>query len=143
MDQVDQVPAEHRSEQRNDKLQPRILIAEDVPLNLELFETIVRKLYPHAQVTTARDGIEACRAAAEMRPRIILMDIHMPGMDGLEAAKRIREQNIAEEDIAIIALTAGAGSDEREAALHAGMDDFLTKPVRPQQLRRLIERYLD
>ncbi|AFG38270.1 ATP-binding protein [Spirochaeta africana] len=123
-------------------LRPRVLIAEDVPLNLELFETMVRKLYPDAEVATARDGVEACRMAAELLPDIILMDIHMPQMDGLEAARCIRQQTEASRNMAIIALTAGAATDERDTALQAGMDDFLTKPVRPRQLQELIERHL-
>jgi CheY-like chemotaxis protein len=90
------------------------------------------------QVVVARNGAEAIARAREVQPAIILMDIQMPGMDGLEAIRRIRTQrNVARTPI--IALTALAMPGDRERCLAAGADDYLSKPVSLKELTAAIQ----
>jgi signal transduction histidine kinase len=117
----------------------RVLVAEDNPANLvTLANYLVAKGY---QVVTAHDGAEALARARENRPDVILMDIQMPGMDGLEATKRIRvDPTLA--GIPIIALTALAMPGDRERCLAAGVDVYLPKPIHLPELVATIETYL-
>jgi len=92
------------------------------------------------QVVTAQNGLEALTRAREKRPDVILMDMYMPEMDGLEATRHLR----ADRDLAtvpVIALTALAMSGDRERCLAAGANDYLSKPVDLQQLVKVIETY--
>jgi CheY-like chemotaxis protein len=91
------------------------------------------------EVRTSRDGIEAVEAASEFRPDVVLMDIGLPGLDGYEAARRIRDQPWGT-GVTLVALTAfGQGIEERRFH-EAGFDDHLTKPVDVDALVRLIGR---
>jgi CheY-like chemotaxis protein len=95
------------------------------------------------QVAVARNGIEAIERATEERPDLILMDIQMPGMDGLEATRRIRA--IADQKVArvpIIALTALAMPGDRERCLEAGADGYISKPAGLVRLMETIELHL-
>ncbi|MBI2307666.1 MAG: response regulator [Rhodocyclales bacterium] len=104
-----------------------ILLAEDNAINRSMLaETLELR---GAVVWTAENGEEAVRQAAELAPDVILMDCQMPGVDGLEAARRIRAAEAPGRRIPIIALTAFATSNYREDCLRAGMDRFLAKPV--------------
>jgi signal transduction histidine kinase len=120
-------------------LAAHILLAED---NEENSQVVVEYLCAHGfSVTVARNGFEALLWAEEARPAIILMDIQMPGMDGLETIRRIR----ANEQLAgvpIIALTALAMPGDRERCLAAGADDYLAKPVSLSRLREMIVEHL-
>jgi CheY-like chemotaxis protein len=93
------------------------------------------------RVLPACDGAEAVTAAAEHRPDLALMDIQMPGMDGLEAIERIRGIPPLS-NVPIIALTALAMPGDRERCLEAGADEYLSKPVGLKELRRAIEARL-
>jgi CheY-like chemotaxis protein len=93
------------------------------------------------QVVVARDGVEVLARARELAPALILMDIQMPEMDGLEATARLRAES-ALRDIPIIALTALAMPGDRERSLAAGADDYLTKPVHLHTLLGMIEAHL-
>jgi signal transduction histidine kinase/ActR/RegA family two-component response regulator len=118
----------------------RILVAEDNPINRKVIAKIL-ELERH-QVTLAGDGSEAVNLVAQERFDLILMDVQMPVMSGLEAARRIRERECATGGhIPIIALTASAMKGDRERCLEAGMDDYLSKPVRPEALSEVIARY--
>ena len=119
-----------------------ILIAEDNEINALLARSLLTKLGHHP--TTAANGAEALAAwhaarAAGMPYDLVLMDLHMPGTDGIEAARRMR---MAEADngrrTPIIALTANAFAEDREACLAAGMDGFLVKPLDREQLAAVL-----
>jgi CheY-like chemotaxis protein/anti-sigma regulatory factor (Ser/Thr protein kinase) len=119
---------------------PLILLAEDNEANIS---TLIDYLQLHEfRVSLARNGIEAVQMAKQQKPDLILMDIQMPEMDGLEATRRIR----AEADLAtipIIALTALAMPGDRETCLAAGATEYLTKPVSLKKLVNLITQYIN
>lgn len=125
---------------------PRVLIAEDNDINALLARKQLEKF--GAIVERARDGVQATEFAHESmtgaRPPydLILMDIRMPGLDGHEAARLIRraETELGVPRTRIVALTANAFEEDRKAALDAGIDRFLTKPVDLSELARLLDR---
>ncbi|HNP71709.1 MAG TPA: response regulator, partial [Kouleothrix sp.] len=115
---------------------PRLLLAEDNQTNIDmLFEYLHTKGY---DVTVARNGQEAIVCAQEEKPDIILMDIQMPGVDGLEAIRRIRADG-ALAHTPIIAVTALALPRDRERCLDAGADEYMAKPVSLRMLVHTIE----
>ena len=121
-----------------------ILIAEDNHNNMILIKEILTNLFPEVRLLEAATGSEAVSLYEKETPDIILMDIHMPEMDGIEAAKVIRklEENLKNKAY-IIALTADALKEKREECMAAGMDDYLTKPVVAENIRLAISRFLE
>ncbi len=117
-----------------------ILVAEDVPTNQLIMRDLMEPL--GAVVDIADNGEIVLQQLAERGAAfdMILMDIQMPVMDGLEATRRIRSGSVRA-DIPIIALTAHALEAEKQRAREAGMDDFLTKPIEPDQLLAVIQRW--
>jgi CheY-like chemotaxis protein len=116
-----------------------ILVAEDNDVSRLLVGRFLAE-QGHT-VTEARTGLEAVTRYEEGRFDLILMDIQMPDMDGFEATAEIRERESATgEHIPIIALTAHAIKGDRERCLEAGMDDYLSKPIEPCELRAVIRR---
>jgi CheY-like chemotaxis protein len=123
-------------------LSASILIAEDVPLNLILVKALINKIIPNAKYLEAEDGKEAVGLFAMNTPDLVLMDIQMPELDGYQATKAIRDHEMANQmgRTPIIALTAGAIVGEREKCIHAGMDDYITKPIdRKELVAKLME----
>ncbi|MDQ0594545.1 signal transduction histidine kinase/CheY-like chemotaxis protein [Chryseobacterium ginsenosidimutans] len=118
----------------------KILIAEDNAINLLLTKTYLKDILPQALIIEAKDGIEAVEKYHKESPDLILMDIQMPHLNGIEATRKIRamESNI---EIPIIALTAGSLPGEKEKCLQAGMSDFLTKPLLKQTLSDMIKKW--
>jgi len=115
----------------------RILIAEDNLINQQLIKHILGNLgYKPA---TVENGQLAVEAAADVDYDLILMDVQMPEMDGLEATRRIRKELLKQP--VIVALTANAMQGDREECLQAGMDDYISKPVRLDELMRLLEKW--
>jgi two-component system cell cycle response regulator DivK len=109
----------------------RILLVEDNPLNRELLETVlVRAGY---EVLVAPDGESALAAAHATHPDLILMDLELPGLDGLEATRRLKADP-ATRGIPILALTAYAMRGDEERARRAGCDGYLTKPINRRTL---------
>lgn len=118
----------------------RILLAEDNPINRKVIVKML-ELEGH-QVSVAADGMEAVELAAREPFDLVLMDVQMPAMSGLEAARLIRQgERATGVHIPIVALTASAMKGDRERCLEAGMDDYLSKPVRPDALNEIIARY--
>jgi len=119
--------------------QPLILLAEDNEITLNILFDLLRSR--SFRVVVARNGEEAIERARETHPALIVMDIQMPGMDGLEATRRIRAE--AELDgIPIIALTALAMPNDRERCLAAGANDYMSKPLSLGRLARAIDHQL-
>ena len=118
-----------------------ILLADDVEVNRELAKAVLER--HHHQITEATNGKEALDAYAAGRFDIVLMDVQMPEMDGLQAASAIRklEQERGGGRTPIVAMTAYAGKDDRDKCLAAGMDDYLSKPVKPVQMLEMVQRY--
>ncbi len=122
-----------------------ILVAEDNPVNQKVTTLQLRNLGYEAEV--AASGADAIAALRRRRFALVLMDQQMPGMDGLEATRVIRAAQAAGDPdfppgLRIIAMTANAMAGDREACLAAGMDDYLAKPVRPEELRAVLARHL-
>ena len=121
----------------------RVLVAEDHPVNRAYMEAVLEKLGHHAVFRADGDG--AVRAVKEQPADqafdIILMDLHMPGMDGFSAARAIRALPAPRGRVPIVALTADAFQESRHLARDSGMDGFLTKPAHLPQLREVLQRY--
>lgn len=127
------------------RLPLKILLTDDNVINQKVAVRLLQQLGYKAD--TAGNGVEAIRAVEQNGYDVILMDVQMPEMDGLEATRQIRarqkdrpEGNFAR-PIAIIAMTANAMQGDREKCLAAGMDDYLPKPVRPEALQAMLEKH--
>ncbi|MBK7928158.1 MAG: response regulator [Bryobacterales bacterium] len=118
----------------------RILVVEDNAINRRVAGELLTRL--GYQVVYAFNGSEALDRCEEAKFDLILMDCHMPVMDGYEATRRIRGLDSMTRYVPIVALTAGATASDRQRALAAGMDDYLPKPVRREELGALLERWL-
>jgi len=122
----------------------KILVAEDISLNMLLVKAILSQIVPDAVVIEAKNGKIAFQEYKNMNPDIVLMDIQMPEMDGLEATTAIRSlEGILGRSTPIIALTAGVSSEEIEKCREAGMDDYLTKPIESEKMRKILGKYLN
>jgi PAS domain S-box-containing protein len=117
----------------------RVLVAEDNPVNQKLAVRILEKF--GCRVDVARNGREAVAMAERFPYDLIFMDCRMPEMDGFEASREIRSRGSVGARVPITALTAHAVAGAREECLEAGMDDFLTKPVRPADFERVLLRW--
>ncbi|HVY53826.1 MAG TPA: response regulator [Gammaproteobacteria bacterium] len=116
-----------------------ILIVEDNPINLKLVYVLLST--EGYKVKFATDAEEALIMLREFHPALILMDLQLPGMDGLQLTKILKE-NPQTKDTIIIALTAYAMKGDEEKALNAGCDSYITKPISINNLLSTIERYL-
>ena len=115
-----------------------ILVAEDEESNFKLVQTVLRK-HPHYQIVRARNGIVAVTQNEEAKPDLILMDIRMPDMNGLDAIRIIKEVS---PKTPIVVVSAYAFQENIRDAKAAGCDDFLAKPFRPEDLLRMVEKYV-
>ena len=117
----------------------RILVVEDDTVNQRVITLMLQRHKLH--VTIAGEGNEALAAIARGGWDLVFMDCHLPGIDGFEVTRRARTF-LAGRPLPIIALTANAQPEDRTACLAAGMDEFLTKPLRQEELRRCLEHWL-
>ena len=122
---------------------------DDAPLVLVVDDNVINRRVAHHQlkrlgyrVIEAENGREALTRAASAAPSVILMDIEMPVMDGYEATRRLRDAERGAGRVPVIALTAHAIAGYRERVMRAGMDDYLTKPLRRDELDATLRRFL-
>jgi PAS domain S-box-containing protein len=116
-----------------------VLVVEDNAVNQQVARRFLERL--GCEVTVVNNGAEAVDACFEQDYALVLMDVQMPVMDGLQATQEIRRRESGGQRRPIIALTAGAMTDELERCRDAGMDGMLTKPIEPSRLRELLERF--
>jgi len=123
-------------------LNARILLAEDNPTNQQVALGILKKFGLCADAVA--DGAEAIKALKSIAYDLVLMDVRMPVMDGIEATRQIRDEHseVRDHAIPIIAMTANAMECDRDKCLAAGMNDYVSKPVSPEALRKALKQWL-
>jgi two-component system sensor histidine kinase RpfC len=133
---VDPPPKPSRIEQTG----VRILLAEDNSIAAKVFDTLLTR--KGHRVTTVKDGEEALRTAQNGDYHLAFIDLRMPHMDGLEFTRRYRDIEAEDIHMPIIALTANTAEDLLAECREAGMDGFLNKPVEPEQIDKIVSRYV-
>ena len=128
-------------ENRTERTQLRILVAEDNKVNTQVLRILLKRL-GFTGIDFVSDGMEALAFLHAKDVDVVLMDIHMPRMDGLEATRCVRKELPSQRQPYILALTAAALKSDREASPESGMDGFLTKPIRPKELEEHLVRLL-
>jgi CheY-like chemotaxis protein len=116
----------------------RILLAEDNSVNQMVALKLLDRLGYHADV--AANGLQTLEALERQPYDVVLMDVQMPELDGLDASRRIHERWPVERRPRIVAMTANAMADERDACFEAGMDDYVPKPIRLEELAAALRR---
>jgi len=140
---VEILPTQKNEEIKAIEKTATILIAEDNNFNMILVKALVARILPTAHIIEAVNGLEALKLSQSEQPDLILMDMQMPEMNGVEATIQIREQEkTTNHHTPIVALTAGVLKEEQEKCMNAGMDDFLTKPIDNALLKKIILKYL-
>ena len=129
-------PASVKDNSRTSHQEMTILVAEDYQSNYDLIEAMIGKIY---KLVHAHDGMEAIIFYEQYKPDLILMDIKMPNINGLDATRAIREMSA---DVPVIAVSAYAYEKDKIAAIESGCNDFLTKPVSADLLKMTINKYL-
>jgi two-component system cell cycle response regulator DivK len=119
--------------------QPLVLLADDFVDAAEMYAEYLR--FHGFEVVTVTDGLAAVEAARALRPDIILLDIRMPGLTGTEALRELKADPLFD-NVPIAALTAHARPEERDSALAAGFDMFISKPVLPDRLLQILDEML-
>lgn len=119
----------------------RVLVVDDTPINLDVFEGLLKTT--KVKIDRAESGPECLEKTREKRYDIIFLDHRMPGMDGIETLKRLKEDdNNKNKGVPIICLTANAISGAREIYIRAGFDEYLTKPIMSEKLELLMTKFL-
>ncbi|HJU12480.1 MAG TPA: response regulator [Candidatus Binataceae bacterium] len=116
-----------------------VLVVDDIPTNLKLARVVLSA--EGLEVRTAASAEEALEVLQTFTPRVILMDIQLPGLDGLELTRQLKADP-QRRDIIILALTAYAMKGDMEKALAAGCDGYISKPIDPVTLCNVVERHL-
>ena len=117
----------------------RILVVDDTPINRTLLLKLLKPI--GFDVKEANDGVETLKIFEYWAPHAVLMDMRMPNMDGYEATRRLKSTEAGRATF-VIAITANAFEDSRQQAMAAGMDAYLSKPFRPEELFDLLEKTL-
>lgn len=120
----------------------RILVVEDNPVNLAVVKKVLERFGLHAD--EARDGVEALEAVKKIPYDLVLMDMQMPNMDGYQATSAIRKRELTRglARMPVLAMTANAMTGDREKCLKAGMDDYMSKPIKPADLKNMLRHWL-
>ena len=124
-------------------MNPRILVIEDNLVNQDLVKTLLQRAgYTTLTALSGTQGLELFR---QEKPDLVLLDINIPGLNGIEVTRQIRSIEASDPDVAtpIIAFTGSVGSGDVETYLEAGMNDFLPKPFRATELIEKIKAYLE
>jgi two-component system cell cycle response regulator DivK len=129
---------EQAIDRRKARMMKQILIVEDVELNLDL---LVQLLEDDYELITAENGKDGVSLARQRKPDLILMDLSLPILDGWEATRQIKAEDELK-NIPIIGLSAHAMSGDKERALAAGCDDYLTKPLNDELLFQKLDHFL-
>jgi CheY-like chemotaxis protein len=116
-----------------------VLVVDDEPANLRLLSVLLSR--SGYRVHEARTAEEALEIAAKIRPRLVLADIQLPGMDGLEMTRRLKAAPETK-DTVVVAVTAFAMKGDEQKALDAGCDGYITKPIDVTSLPRTLRKYL-
>ena len=116
-----------------------ILIAEDNPINQKLLTHILQK--NGYQPDLASNGLEVLQSVRRQKYDLIFMDVQMPEMDGYEATRQLAKRYAKKERPIIVAVTANALKGDKELCEEAGMDDYIMKPIRVDELKRVIEKF--
>ena len=116
-----------------------VLLAEDNPINQKLATTLLTRM--SCDVDTVENGVDAVAAVQKKTYDLVLMDLQMPLMGGLEACRRIRELGLDSEHLPIVALTANAMAEDKQACMDAGMNDYLSKPFKKEDLMACVFRW--
>jgi signal transduction histidine kinase/CheY-like chemotaxis protein len=119
----------------------KVLVAEDNPLNQKIVMAMLIKM--NCLVTIAQNGFEAVRLLNESAFDIVLMDMQMPKMDGLNATRIVKQGSELNRNTPVIALTANATEEHKQACFEVGMEDFLTKPLSMNKLEEIVQRYCE
>ncbi|MBD2178924.1 response regulator [Pseudanabaena sp. FACHB-1998] len=130
------------NESSPESLPIKILLAEDNLVNQKVALRVLKHLGYQADVVT--NGLEVIQAIASKTYDLILMDIQMPDMDGLEATEYIRQQELENQSspIAIVAITANATHDDQYICRKAGMNDYISKPIQIEKLKNILQKYV-
>lgn len=133
---------ENKQITEKDKQHIRILLAEDNPVNQMVAVSLIKK--QGFQADTVANGLEAVKALQSIPYDLVLMDCQMPEMDGFEATRKIRasETHVLNPQVPVVALTAFAMAGDRERCLECGMNDYLSKPIKPKDLSDVLEKWL-
>jgi two-component system, sensor histidine kinase len=118
----------------------QVMVAEDHPINRKMMAALLDKL--NCDVTFCENGQEAVDSARQQAFDLIFMDIHMPVMDGLAATRLIRLHGLNRDSLPIVALTADVMNEARDNAALAGVNEFLSKPVRLPELQTCLSKWL-
>ena len=125
----------------NSKFNASILVVEDYLINQEMTKEILELM--ECEVDVAESGKEAIEACRQRPYDLIFMDIQMADIDGLEATKEIRKIEAGKKHTPIIALTANALPGDKEKYLAAGLDDYISKPIKIKHLEQMLRKYLE
>jgi CheY-like chemotaxis protein len=139
MANVPKLVTRHTLDEANSKRQVRILIAEDYVINQAVAVRQLKKLEYQADVVS--NGLEVLEALSRTDYDIVLMDCQMPKMDGYETTREIRRREGESRHTLIVAMTANAIVGDREKCIAAGMDDYITKPIKSEDLKRVLEEF--
>jgi CheY-like chemotaxis protein len=116
----------------------QVLVVEDNEKNMKLVRDVLRATgYTTLEATTGEDAVELAQAR---EPALVLMDVQLPGIDGLEALRRLRQDELTA-SIAVLAVTAQAMSGDRERFLEAGFDGYLSKPIDVAELIQVVQEH--
>ena len=139
---IEQIAATGAPERLGFKHGIRVLLAEDNKINQKVALAILGKM--GCEVDVAMNGWEVLKLVEQRAYDLILMDIQMPEMDGLTATRKIRDLNSSalNHDIPIIAVTANAFKEDKEEGLAAGMNDYLSKPIKPKELEAMVDKWV-